>query len=169
MRSRLNRFAPARMAWGLALALLLLASRATPQAAGPARAGEESFKRVTAKFVCQCGCNYPLGACPHQDCGFSIPMQQNIRAALASGLSEQQVIDQMVSQYGLAVLAAPPARGFNLMAWIMPWVGLLAGLVIVRSVMVAWRRRGRLAPSPSGPLAEKYQRTIDEEFRQLGE
>lgn len=159
MRSRLNHF----------LLFVLLASQTTVQVAASAAPEEESFKRVTAKFVCQCGCNYPLGACPHQDCGFSIPMQQKIRAALASGLSEQQVIDQMVSQYGLAVLAAPPARGFHLTAWIMPFVGLLVGLVIVRSVMLAWRRRSRLAPSPSGPLAEKYQRTIEEELRQLGE
>ncbi len=159
MRSRLNHF----------LLALLLASPTTVQAAFSATAQEDSFKRVTDRFVCQCGCNYPLRACPHQDCGFSIPMQQRIRAALTSGLSEQQVIDQMVLQYGLAVLAAPPARGFNLTAWIMPFVGLLVGLVIVRSVMLAWRRRGRFVPSPSGPLAEKYQRTIDEELRQLGE
>ncbi len=151
------------------LLALLLASQITVQAAAPAAAQEEAFKRVTDKLVCQCGCNYPLRACPHQDCGFSIPMQQKIRAALTSGLSEQQVIDQVVSQYGLALLAAPPARGFNLTAWIMPFVGLLVGLWIVRSVIVAWRRRGRLAAAPSGPLPEKYQQRIDEELRQLGE
>lgn len=159
MRSRLKPF----------LLVLLLASQTAVHADAAAATVEESFKRVTDKLVCQCGCSYPVRACPHQDCGFSIPLQQKIRASLASGLSEQQVIDQMVSQYGLAILAAPPARGFNLTAWIMPFVGLLVGLLIVRAVILAWRRRGRLAATPSSPLPEKYQRKIDEELRQIGE
>ena len=151
------------------LPVLLLAFAKALHASAPGATVEESFRRVTDKLVCQCGCSYPLRACPHQDCGFSIPLQQKIRASLGSGLSEQQVIEQVVSQYGLAILAAPPARGFNLTAWIMPFVGLLAGLFIVRAVILAWRRRSRLAPVPSGPLPEEYQRKIDEELRQIGE
>ena len=43
------------------------------------------------------------------------------------------------------VLAEPPPGGYRLVGWLTPAAILLVGIVVVRSVLVSWRRR---APKP---------------------
>ena len=43
------------------------------------------------------------------------------------GKSKPEVLQAMVAQYGERILAAPTKEGFNLTAWIIPFVMLVAG------------------------------------------
>ena len=39
------------------------------------------------------------------------------------------------------MLAAPPNRGFNRVAWLMPYLALLAGITLVVFIVWMWRKR----------------------------
>ena len=58
----------------------------------------------------------------------SFQMRGVIREMLAEGKSREEILDYFVDRYGPDILAAPPKTGANLLAWILPIVGVAAGL-----------------------------------------
>ena len=60
-----------------------------------------------------------------------------IRARIAAGDTKSEIKARLVDEFGERILAAPPRRGFNLLAWLLPLVGLLTGAVVVG--IAAWR------------------------------
>jgi cytochrome c-type biogenesis protein CcmH/NrfF len=75
---------------------------------------------------------------------------------------------EMVSQYGVAVLAKPPADGFNLTVYILPPAILLGGLALLAYTLPKWRARSRLAavtPMEGGePLSSDESQRLDAEL-----
>ena len=57
---------------------------------------------------------------------------------LESGLTVDQIIKSQVDEYGETVLSAPTKFGFNLTAWVMPFIALVAGGMGVRKVINSW-------------------------------
>ena len=51
-------------------------------------------------------------------------MKAFIRARIAAGDSAAQIKAKLVDQFGPAVLAEPPKRGFDLLAWLLPLAAL---------------------------------------------
>jgi cytochrome c-type biogenesis protein CcmH len=79
-----------------------------------------------------------------------------IRGLIAQGLTKQQIEQDLVAQYGEAVLGKPPANGLNLTVYILPPAILVAGLITLAVTLPRWRRRTRAAaaqaaPAPSPP------------------
>jgi cytochrome c-type biogenesis protein CcmH len=156
-----------KLAAVVALACLLTASSvAAPQPAE--QAGKDAFQRVSDKLICQCGCNYGLSHCPHLECPSAPVLRAAIREKLAAGQSEEQVLQAMVAQFGPAVLAAPPTEGFNLTAWIMPFVALALGLWLAIVVVRRWHAR-RHAAAPDPYLLERYRANLEREMKRLEE
>lgn len=54
-----------------------------------------------------------------------------IAEQVASGWSDQEVVDFFVATYGEQVLLDPPAGGRTALLWIAPVVALLAGLALI--------------------------------------
>ena len=98
----------------------------------------------------------------------SFQMRAIIREMLSAGSSREEILDYFVDRYGLDILAAPPKSGVNLLAWILPVVGVAAGLVGVFLVIRAMTGRQSGGPQPSaagGALVEVGQdRAADPEF-----
>ncbi len=134
----------------------------------PPSANEEAFRRISDKLICQCGCNYGLTHCPHLQCPSAPVLRAKIREKLAAGQNETQVLEAMVAELGPAVLAAPPAEGFNLTAWVMPFVALGLGLGFVYFVARRWLAlRKSAAPDPY--LLERYRTNLEKEMKRLEE
>jgi len=150
----------------LAAWLVVLAAPVVAQVSAPAA---DPFRRVSDRLICQCGCSYGLTNCPHLDCPSAPVLRQAIRDKLAAGLSEEEVIKAMVADFGPAVLAAPPAEGFNLSAWVMPFVALLVGLYLTQRLVRQWRRRAPAAPAADPALLERYRKSIEREMKGLEE
>jgi cytochrome c-type biogenesis protein CcmH len=72
-----------------------------------------------------------------------------IRGLIAQGLTKKQIEQDLVAQYGEAVLGKPPASGVNLTVYILPPAILLAGLAILAVTLPRWRRRTQAAAAPS--------------------
>jgi len=87
------------------------------------------FNTLGHRLMCTCGCAQLLGECNHVGCPESGRMRNELSAAIASGLSDQQVLDAFAAKYGATVLAAPPAKGFDLIAWIAPFAVFAAALL----------------------------------------
>jgi cytochrome c-type biogenesis protein CcmH len=67
-------------------------------------------------------------------------MRSVIRSQLAAGKSKQQVIDYFLSRYSAQdIVWSPPWQGFTLLAWLVPIILLLAGLVLLVFIWRDWR------------------------------
>src|SRR4051812_16631332 len=68
-------------------------------------------------------------------------MRHFISARLAAGETPQAIERELVDEFGPAVLASPPARGFGLLAWLIPAGGAAGAAAAVFACARAWRRR----------------------------
>jgi cytochrome c-type biogenesis protein CcmH len=91
-----------------------------------------------------------------------------IRARIAAGDTKSEIKDELVSEFGEAVLAAPPAHGFNLLAWLLPLLGL-GGAATVLAVL-AWRSTretldsAKQVQADDSALDPTLSRRLDEEL-----
>jgi cytochrome c-type biogenesis protein CcmH len=98
------------------------------------------FDNLGHRLMCTCGCAQLLGECNHVGCPESGRMRNELTAAIASGLSDEQILDGFAAKYGVTVLAAPPAKGFDLVAWIAPFAVFAAALL--GTILLIWRWGG---------------------------
>jgi cytochrome c-type biogenesis protein CcmH len=85
-------------------------------------------------------------------------MRQVIRDKLAQGQTRDQIMQYFVDRYGEAILTQPPKHGLNLLVWILPAAGLLAGLGVLGTGL--WCRRP--LPAKAGPRSEAALSDDDE-------
>ncbi len=92
-------------------------------------------------------------------------MKMFIAHRIAAGDTKSQIEDALVAQFGEAVLAAPPKHGFNLIAWLLPLIGLLVAAPIVGWAAWRWSRaRDTGPPVPPSGLDPDIERRIDREL-----
>jgi cytochrome c-type biogenesis protein CcmF len=127
-------------------------------------------KDLQHSIICMCGtCGRKLvGECT---CNIAAGMRDEISKQLAAGQSRDQVIQYFLQKYGSEeVLAAPLDRGFNRLAWLVPYVAGLVGIVVVGGIAVRWSRGRRhvVTPPPAAPPASaELQSRLDDELRDL--
>jgi cytochrome c-type biogenesis protein CcmH len=91
-----------------------------------------------------------------------------IRQLISQGLTRKQIEAALVGQYGSAVLALPPAEGFNLAVYVIPPAALALGIAVLVVTLPRWRRRARTAaaaPAASAPALDPADaRRLDEDL-----
>ena len=136
--------------------------------ASPVRADSATVSDISKQLICQCGCTLVLANCTHVECHSREAMTAFIEQEIAGGQSESQIIQSFVGQYGEQVLASPPKRGFNLVAWLLPFAAILAGGGIIYIALKKWVRRGRQSPTTAEADVEEsdeeYQRQLEKEL-----
>ena len=82
---------------------------------------------------------------------------------MPSRLDGGETKNALTQTFGQDVMAAPPAFGFGLVAWLTPIVALSLGLLLVVAVV---RRRRSVYRSASGPavVGPEMQRRIDRDL-----
>jgi len=149
---------------GMLLASLLAASVARGDSAR-----KPTLEALGNEVQCTCGCNAPLNQCPHLDCAEKAEMQGFIKKEIADGKDETTILQDLSLKYGVQVLSTPPAHGFNLVVWILPSVGLLAGLGMVVVIVRRWKRKPAIVPAPtSASLDSKVLAAMEEEMKSTG-
>jgi len=137
----------------------------------PVRAASATVGDISKELICQCGCAMVLANCSHAECASREAMIALIEQNLAQGRTEEQIIQLFIAQYGEQVLAAPPKRGFNLTAWVSPFVAILGGGGLVYIALRNWVRRGQR--SQTDTMAEEgdeeYQRRLKKELEEFTE
>ena len=113
--------------------------------------------------MCLCGCNAVLEECPHQDCSWGIPAKNLITERLGQGQTPDEIIKYFVATYGEKVLAAPTKTGFNIVAWVTPFVVLIVGTAAVFLVARTWSRRRDDGLDAVDVLATPVEKPVPEE------
>jgi cytochrome c-type biogenesis protein CcmH len=93
-------------------------------------------------------------------------VERFISARITAGDSKDEIKDQLVDEYGARILAAPPTEGFDLLAWVLPLVGLLGGALIIGGAAWHWTRVREPAPE-AAPLDPELERRLDDELADL--
>ncbi len=109
------------------------------------------FRDLGHHLMCVCGCSQILLECNHVGCTYSDRMRGELAAALDRGDNDELALQSFIQKYGTTVVAAPSTKGFGRVAWIMPFVALIAGMATVILVVRSWKNR----PTPA--LADGVQ------------
>ena len=125
-----------------------VAAAAQPPAAArqPAAASvdEQTVHEVAAELRCVVCQSLSVADSPSETAN---QMRGIIRERLAAGDSPAQVRAYFVEKYGDWILLSPPKSGFTLLVWVVPFVGLGIGLVLVALAVRRWSR----TPQPTAP------------------
>lgn len=89
-------------------------------------------------------------------------MKSQVRAMLAAGYTEQQILDYFVEAYGEFVLTMPEPKGFNLFVFVVPAAG--AALLL----LLGWQtvRRRPVAPIPKEETLDPWLAKVRQELEQ---
>jgi cytochrome c-type biogenesis protein CcmH len=137
----------------LVLAALVLAAPAIASDAHP------SASELETELVCPV-CHETLD---QSTAPIAQEMKREIRRRIAQGWTKQQIIDEMVANFGPNVLSTPSKHGFDLLAWVLPLGGALLGVAALALVARQWRRGP--GPPPAAPgLDPEMEQRIDAEL-----
>jgi cytochrome c-type biogenesis protein CcmH len=92
-------------------------------------------------------------------------IRQFISARITAGDTKSQIEQKLVDQFGPSALATPSKHGFNLLVWVLPFVGI--GLGALALGRLAWRWSRARGPGPAGRtprLDPELDRRVDEEL-----
>ncbi len=124
-------------------------------------------RRVGSRLACQCGCKDSVATCSMLECGFSKPAKERIARMQSVGMSDQQIIDAFVRDYGAGIYLAPP----NAWGWIVPYASVGFGLVVIWLFIRRYRK-----PKPLPEIGEmeiddpdlaKYKDQIEKDLAKL--
>lgn len=85
-------------------------------------------------------CKIPLNVA---DSAEAAQERELIKELIAKGDDESQIKKVMVAQYGPSVIATPSTKGFDLTAYLVPIVVVLALIAVAATLLPRWRRAAR--------------------------
>ena len=154
------------------LVILLLALGYLGPASGALQ--QVPIGKIKNSLVCLCDCNMIVEACEgSMACQSAEKLTVEAAGYIEQGMDKEAVLATFIKKYGEHILAAPTKRGFNLLAWILPFAAIfLAGLGItvvlrrwvrqqqIQKVRTKFRKVGKDDKSP-------YDEKLDEVLRYL--
>jgi cytochrome c-type biogenesis protein CcmH len=123
------------------LVATVLASLLVPAAGAMAVTKRASLTQIESEVMCV-ACHELLEVAQSPE---AYSERQYVNDLIAKGETRKQIEANLVAQYGVAVLALPPASGFNLTVYVLPPAVVLIGLATLAYFLPRWRRRSRLA------------------------
>ena len=87
-----------------------------------------------------------------------------ISRKIAACWTAHRIESALVANYGAGILAAPPHKGFDLLAWWLPIAGVLGGALVLGFGVWRWSRRGgpEAEEPPGSGLDEETERRLDD-------
>ena len=159
----------------MALAALVVASGAATALPAAELTPQE---KVETRLMCYCGCSdLTVRTC---SCGTAAEIKQDIARRLADAQTADEVEAAYVKKYGAQIRSAPTTSGFDLLAWVTPFLVILAGGGFIVHLIRRWRSQAprdaaqgepaapafdsrRLSPDDRGTL-DRIEREIREEL-----
>jgi len=124
-------------------------------------------RRVGAHLACKCGCTDSVASCAMLECHFSKPAKEKIAQMQSVGMSDDQIIQSFVREYGAAIYLAPP----NAFGWIIPYSMVAVGLFIIYLFIKKYRKPKPMADLGTieidDPALEKYKDQIEKDLANL--
>jgi cytochrome c-type biogenesis protein CcmH len=147
----------------LLLAVLAVAALAQSASEKPSL----DVRRVGAHLACKCGCTDSVASCAMLECHFSKPAKEKIAQMQGVGMSDDQIIQSFVREYGAAIYLAPP----NAFGWIIPYSMVAVGMVIIWLFIKKYRKPKPITDLGSieidDPALAKYKDQIEKDLANL--
>lgn len=150
------------------LLLLVLAAVCLPQTATQLVTPE--IRRVGDKLACKCGvCNNTVATCQMLECHYSLPARQKIATLQQQGQSDDTILASFVKESGISALSSPPAEGFNILGYLMPIIGIVAGLGAILFFLNKSKQKRIPATVPplDNEMLARYKERIDKDMAKL--
>src|SRR5262245_34905197 len=182
---RMYSFALARMpieaaASTTALTFLLALLLAAPAFAQPGMGSDvntrtsfyarnELEKQLQHEIVCTCGsCGHAnLAECRKDPCSTSHQMRGELAALIDQGKGHDEIIQAFITKYGSEeMLGAPIDKGFNRLAWLVPYLLGASGAAAIGFAAVKWTRKSD-AQEENVAIDSALEERIDDELRDL--
>jgi cytochrome c-type biogenesis protein CcmH/NrfF len=140
--------------------LMAVATLALLPAVAAARCPRTTLGDVEDEVMCPV-CGVPL------ELATEAPQAQRERAFIQSQIrrcrSKSQIKKALVAQFGQRVLAKPEDKGFDLVAYLVPALGVLLAAAAIAVAALRWRRRPRRA-EPAAPQAAESGARLDSDM-----
>jgi cytochrome c-type biogenesis protein CcmH len=121
----------------VAAALVALVLPASASAACP------ELRSLEGELMCPtCGTTLELSNAPAAN-----QIRRFVCQRAAAGDSKGEIKDKLVTDFGPGVLASPPKKGFDLLAWVLPLLAVGAGAAVLAGLVVRWSRRREPEPA----------------------
>ena len=132
---------------------------------------DDEVNAVAKQLYCPVCENTPLDVCPTEACR---QWRELIRTQLSEGMTEQQIKDYFVANYGARVLSEPPRTGLNWLVYILPPVIILLGAFFLFRSFREWTKASATASAASAersesaassPAKDDYVARLEEELK----
>lgn len=124
----------------------------------------DPLRELKGQLICQCGCNLVLASCQDMmECTVAVDMVQEISEKLSQGSSAGAIVQGFIARYGKPVLAAPTTKGFDLTAWVTPFLAVGVGLIVLYFVLRQFVEYGR--QKLEGEAAERFRAQLEEDLK----
>ncbi|HXT71847.1 MAG TPA: cytochrome c-type biogenesis CcmF C-terminal domain-containing protein [Vicinamibacterales bacterium] len=126
-------------------------------------------RELQSQIICMCGTcgRKKIGECT---CPDAEKMRIELAGLVEKGMTHDQIIEHFVTKWGSQeVLASPIDKGFNRLAWLLPYAVGAIGVVAAGGLAIRWSRR----PSSGGayganvPVDPALESRLDDELRDL--
>jgi cytochrome c-type biogenesis protein CcmF len=129
-------------------------------------------KQMQHEIVCTCGaCGHQnLAECRKDACGTSHQMRGELAGLVDQGKSHDEIIQWFVAKYGSEeMLGAPIDKGFNRLAWLVPYLVGGSGALMIGLAAIRWSRRPETHTSDvvAAPADRDLEERLDDELRDL--
>ena len=95
-------------------------------------------------------------------------MRGELRAQVDLGKTHEEIISHFIAQYGgQHFLRSPIDKGFNRLAWLVPYGVGAVGLVVVGMTARRWSRRPEESSASEEPKDPEIEERLDDELRNL--
>lgn len=154
-----------------ALALLLAGLFAGAAFAQDDTPTDDEVNAIAQQLYCPVCENTPLDVCPTEACR---QWRELIRLQLSQGMTEDQIKQYFVDNYGARVLAEPPRTGLNWLVYLLPPAIILLGAFFLFRSFREWTKPkveaagvgGREARGEtSSPEKDDYVARLEEELK----
>jgi cytochrome c-type biogenesis protein CcmH len=153
-------------AWTVLAVLVALTALMLPAAAGAAEAPSSlrtTLNEIEEEVMCPvCGTLLGLAESPQ-----ATREKAFVEKLVKEGKTKNEIKDELVAQYGDAVLAEPTGSGFSVSAYVVPIVAFVLAALLLAGAVWKWRRSAAShddhSPAVEGP-SDEDRRRLDEDL-----
>jgi cytochrome c-type biogenesis protein CcmH len=127
---------------------------------------EQIVKSAESKLIAPCCFR---GTLAEHESETATKLRKEVRDLAAGGANEQEILDHFLEKYGERILAAPRARGFNLLAYVIPVAALAFGGIVV---LLFFRRTqgtgsgAQRTTADAGAAASEFDESLQARFKE---
>lgn len=123
-----------------------------PDTGGIDPKSDKRVRAVTADLACNCG------TCPHEPvstctCGTAARLRAEVASFISKGMDTSQARAAMIEKHGYEIVSKPPFAGLNLLAWIGPFLAIIAVACVLWFKLSGWKQVAKAKEAERKPVA----------------